>query len=106
MLYLIESGSGRFESCMIDNGKAVFQGGGLENNMWINGLEYSDHDTNTPHGIMLNGDPIRKFIVQRVFFDHAARIYHNGSATPIVEDTLINDNTGPGVQVRSKQSTR
>ena len=33
-----------------------------------------------------------------MFFDHAARIYHNGSAAPIIEDTLINDNTGPGVQ--------
>ena len=27
------------ESCMIDNGKAVFKGEGLTNNIWMNGLE-------------------------------------------------------------------
>ena len=90
MLYLVESGSNRFESCMIDNGKAVFKGSGLTNNIWVNGLEYSDHDVDSPHGIMLMGDTIRQFIVQHNHFDHAARIYHIGNATtPTIEDTLI-----------------
>ncbi len=39
ILYLVESASNRFESCMIDNGKAVFKGEGLTNNIWMNGLE-------------------------------------------------------------------
>ena len=98
VLYLTEAGSCRFDSCMIDNGKAVFQNGGMSDNMWVNGLEYSDHDVGTPHGIMLVGDSINNFIVQRVRFDHAARIYHVGSATPKVTNTLIMDNMGPGIQ--------
>lgn len=90
ILYLVESGSNRFDSCMIDNGKAVFKGGGLRDNRWMNGLEYSDHDVDSPHGIMLMGDTILNFIVQHNEFDHAARIYHVGNETnPTVKDTLI-----------------
>ena len=89
ILYLVESGSNRFDSCMIDNGKAVFKGGGLEDNRWMNGLEYSDHDVDAPHGIMLMGDTIQQFIVQHNHFDHKARIYHVGNETPTVRDTLI-----------------
>lgn len=100
MLYLVESSSNRFESCMIDNGLAVFNGTGrgLYNNQWLNGLEYSDHDVTSKHGIMLMGDTIKQFIVQRAYFDHAARIYHVGSPTPTVEDTFIIDNMGPMIQ--------
>jgi hypothetical protein len=55
-------------------------------------LQYSDHDVETPHGIMLMGDTIKQFIVQHNHFDNAARVYHVGSnatARPTVKDTLI-----------------
>ena len=55
-------------------------------------MQYSDHDVETPHGIMLMGDTIKQFIVQHNHFDNAARVYHvesNATARPTVKDTLI-----------------
>ena len=89
---------------MIDNGKAVFQYAGLTNTSWVNGYGYSDHNTNVPHGIMLHGDIISQFAVERTKFT-TARVHHvspTGSATPTIVDTVIMGNMGGQLQKGSR----
>jgi hypothetical protein len=48
----------RFVGCYIDGSRAVFDTGGLNHNIWVDGFECCAGVADVPHGIMLLGDSI------------------------------------------------
>ncbi len=57
MAFHVTGGGNRFDGCYIDGSRAVFVGGGLANNVWVNGFECcAGYDG--PHGIELVGNKI------------------------------------------------
>ena len=58
MAFHITAGQNRFNGCYIDGSRAVFEGGGLVDNVWTNGFECCAGLPQVPHGIELRGNKI------------------------------------------------
>jgi len=58
MAFYVTGSSNRFNGCYIDGGRGVFTGGGLKNNIWMNGFECCAAIRGVNHGLILKGDTI------------------------------------------------
>jgi hypothetical protein len=58
MAFHITGPQNRFNGCYIDGSRAVFEGGGLGDNIWMNGFECCAGVAGVPHGIELRGNKV------------------------------------------------
>jgi len=60
MAFHVVKGGNRFNGCYVDGGRAVFEGLGLERNVWTNGFECCSGSglETIPHGIILAGEQV------------------------------------------------
>lgn len=94
MAFDISGPGNRFNGCYIDGGRAVFEGDGLRNNVWMNGFECCAAVAGVNHGIILRGDQIGPglHITHNMF--KGGSIYHEGSAngSVSVQDVRVEHN--------------
>jgi len=108
MAFYITGGQNRFNGCYIDGGRAVFEGYGLQNNIWMNGFACCANIDGVDWGIILKGDVIGPGLhFTHNIFQPGAMIHHesdqaNSDAAVKVIDVRIEDNyfaeTGRGTR--------
>jgi len=98
MAFHVPSSGNRFDGCYIDGGRAVFEGDGLQQNLWTNGFECCAGRglEQVPHGIILRGNTIGPGL--QIF----GNMFNGGSIThetasagkhPVVLDSRISHNS-------------
>merc|ERR1711998_637590 len=107
MAFWITGGQNRFNGCYIDGGRAVFENGGLKNNIWMNGFACCANIGGVDWGIILKGDEIGPGIhFTHNIFQSGAMIHHESNQAindaVKVTDVRIEDNyfadTGRGTR--------
>jgi hypothetical protein len=85
MAFWVTGGQNRFNGCYIDGGRAVFENGGLKNNIWMNGFACCANIGGVDWGIILKGDDIGPGL----HFTH--NIFQSGSMIHHESKQAIND---------------
>jgi len=84
----------RFTGCYIDGSRAVFTGGGLKNNIWIQGFECCADVPGVPHGIELVGPVVGPGLVfTHNIFEGGNIFASNATATPLLAGVRVDSNT-------------
>ena len=109
MAFHVTGWQNRFLGCYIDGSRAVFEGGGLTNNVWMGGFECCAGVGGVPHGIELHGDVIGPGLVIADNIFCGGNIYHTPLAdnkTAVLKASRIESNSfcGQGTSSRASQS--
>mmetsp|Transcript_53131 Transcript_53131/g.172756 ORF Transcript_53131/g.172756 Transcript_53131/m.172756 type:complete len:149 (+) Transcript_53131:974-1420(+) len=109
MAFHIPYGRNRFTGCYIDGSRAVFEGGGLTNNIWTAGFECCAGSglEEVPHGIILRGDTIGPGL--QIFSNsfQGGNLWHEPSSpgkVPTVQDCHISSNFGSDRGIRASKT--
>ena len=106
MAFHVTVGQNRFDGCYIDGSRAVFEGDGLEGNVWVNGFECCAGYPG-PHGIELLGAKVGPGLIIKDNLFRGGNIYSNSSGAAVtVTGTDISGNsfTGAGAGSRASMS--
>jgi len=96
MAFYVTGGQNRFNGCYIDGGRAVFESGGLQNNIWMNGFACCANIDGVDWGIILKGDVIGPGLhFTHNIFQPGAMIHHESDQAVNDDCTFetINENT-------------
>ena len=95
MAFHVTVGQNRFDGCYIDGSRAVFEGGGLSGNTWVNGFECCA-GCGGAHGVELRGNSVGPGLTITHNLFRGGNVYSNATGPVSVKGTRIDSNSYTG----------